>query len=78
MPFGLKNVPATFQRIMENRGLEGNICFVYLDEIIIFGWTKAEHLEWLEQVLDRLAMLGLKIKLTKCSSYRMKLNTWVI
>ena len=69
MPFGLKNAPATFQRTMVIvlRGLEGNICFVYLDDIIIFGRTKQEHLVRLEQVLERLASVGLKIKLPKCS-----------
>ena len=46
MPFGMKNAPAKFQWTMEIvlRGLEKNICFVYLDDIIIFGKTKQEHL----------------------------------
>ena len=47
MPFGLKNAPATFQRMMDHalRGLVGKSCFVYLDDIIVFGSTIQEHNE---------------------------------
>lgn len=39
MPFGLKNSPATFQRVMDNilKGLQNKICLVYLDDIIIYS-----------------------------------------
>ena len=39
MPFGLKSAPSTFRGLI-NRvfvGLIGTRCFVYLDDIIIFG-----------------------------------------
>ena len=44
MPFGLKDAPATFQRMMNTalRGLIGKYCLVYLDDIIIFGSTIQE------------------------------------
>ena len=37
MPFGLKNVPATFQSLMNSvlSGLQGVELFVYLDDIVI-------------------------------------------
>lgn len=39
---------------------------VYLDDLIIFGKTLAEHEERLVKVLDRLQEAGLKISLDKC------------
>lgn len=39
MPFGLRNSPATFQRLMDTvlSGLQGIDCFVYLDDIVIYA-----------------------------------------
>ena len=68
MPFGLTNAPATFQRLM-NEILEGTLgkgIIVYLDDINIYSKTFEEHLEKLEEVLKRLKIAGLKIKLSKC------------
>lgn len=38
MPFGLKNVAATFQRVMDNvlKKLQRKICLNYMDDIILF------------------------------------------
>ena len=47
MPFGLKSAPSTFQRLM-NRvflGMTGSRCFVYLDDVLVFGETLQEHNE---------------------------------
>ena len=63
MSFGLKSAPATFQRMMDTalRGLVGNNCFVYLDDVIIFGSTIQQHNRNLAIVLDKLRNLGLNI-----------------
>ena len=67
MPFGLKNAPATFQRVIDNvlRGLNNEICLVYLDDIIVFSVSLQEHLNNLEAVFQRLKESNLKVQLDK-------------
>ena len=69
MPFGLCNAPGTFQRLMEHvlAGLHWTSCLVYLDDIIIFSQSIADHLQKLREVFVRLQGAGLKIKPSKCS-----------
>ena len=45
MPFGATNAPATFQRLMDSclGELNAQWCIVYLDDIIVFSATPAEH-----------------------------------
>lgn len=76
MPFGLKNAPATFQRMMDTalRGLINKHCFVYLDDIIIFGQSIEEHNSNLAIVLQRLRELGLKIQPDKCEFLKPELE----
>ena len=68
MPFGLKNAPVTFQRLMETilSGLIRNVCLDYLDDIIVTGRTFAEHLANLRRVFLRLREAHLKLKPLKC------------
>ena len=70
MPMGLKNAPATFQRAMNYvlRGLIEVICFVYLDDIIIYGRTLEEHFKNLSLLLQRLKEHGMKLQSDKCES----------
>lgn len=46
MPFGLKNAPATFQRVMDHvlNGQLGPICFKYEDDVIILSASLQEHI----------------------------------
>ena len=56
LPFGLNNSPATYQRVRENclGDLHTTICFIYLDDLIIYNDTFEEHLERLEKVFEHL------------------------
>ena len=67
MPFGLCNVPATFQRLMQNCLGKLNLiyCLIYLDDIIMFLQTTEEHLHRLCVVFDRFHEYKLKLKTIK-------------
>jgi len=67
MPFGLRNAPATFQKLVQQvlSGLE-SFTGSYLDDIIIFSNSWSEHLRHIEEVLKRIQSAGLTLKRTKC------------
>jgi len=55
IPFGLKNAPATFQRLMNLvlMGMQGLKCLIYLDDIVIYGASLEDHNKRLEEMLQR-------------------------
>lgn len=67
MPFGMKNAPATFQR-MADQLLEGfqDFACAYLDDIAVYSRTWEDHLKHLSMVLKRLQAAGLTLKPDKC------------
>lgn len=72
MPFGLKNAPATFQKLMNTclSGLQGSRCFVYLDDIVVHSPDLISHIQNLSSVFDRLRSFNLKIQPDKCEFLR--------
>ena len=76
MPFGLCNAPGIFQRTMERvlHGLVGEICLVYLDDVVVFGKTKEEHALNLRLVLERFRDHNLTLKPSKCSFSKVALK----
>ena len=54
LPFGLCNGPATFQRLMNIllAGTRWHDRLVYLDDIIVLGWSSSEHLHNLAKVFQ--------------------------
>ena len=67
LPFGVSSAPAIFQRIMESilQGLPQ--VSVYIDDILVTGSTKEQHLRNLDEVLWRLKEAGLRLKRDKCN-----------
>lgn len=66
MPFGLRNAPATFQRLM-NKVLAGQSgCAAYLDDVVVFSDTWDVHVQRLKAVFDRLTEANLTVNLAKC------------
>lgn len=76
LPFGLINSAAGFQRIMMQvlEGLVGEICFVYIDDIVVYGSTFEVHNKNLSVVLQRLSKFKLKVKPSKCHFLKDKIN----
>ncbi len=68
VPFGLKNAPAIFQRVMQEILGEyvGTICEIYIDDVIIFGRTEEEFAERVRLIFDRFRARGVIIKPSKC------------
>lgn len=65
MPFGLKNAPSTFQRLMDSvlRGVDNVL--TYLDDIIIYSTSLQEHIEKCTEVFNRFRVHNLKIQPNK-------------
>ena len=68
IPFGLKNAPATFQRLMDLvlTGLQGTELFVYLDDIVLYANSSEEHEETFNKLMERLSAANLKLQPDKC------------
>ena len=67
MPFGVRNGPATFQRLMD--GLlhqDLDISRVYIDDIAVFSSSWEAHCRDLARVFSRLRQAGLTANLSKC------------
>lgn len=67
MPFGLCNAP-TFERLMEKilRKFISKICFVYLDDVIVYGKTFEEMLQNSRKVFDCFREANSKVNPEKC------------
>jgi len=67
LPFEVASAPAIFQKTMNQilREVDGVIC--YMDDILITGSMKEEHMDRLHQVLERLQEHGTHVKKSKCA-----------
>ncbi|RDX85379.1 Retrovirus-related Pol polyprotein from transposon 17.6, partial [Mucuna pruriens] len=72
MPFGLKNIGATYQRLVDKifEGLIGGDVEVYVDDMVVKSSTAADHYRALGRVFQMLRRHQLKLNPEKCSFER--------
>ena len=60
MPFGLKNVGATYQRLVTKmfRPLLGSTMEVYIDDMLVKSKQRSDHAAHLQQIFDLLRQYG--------------------
>ncbi|MBW0538239.1 hypothetical protein O181_077954 [Austropuccinia psidii MF-1] len=78
MPFGIKNAPAHFQRMMDTifqeEKLEGWMV-VYIDDIIIYSETWEDHVHYIDRLPSKCTPINLKTSLKKCNFGQQELLT---
>ena len=69
MPFGLKNVDATYQRLMTKifRPLVGRTVEVYIDDIVVKSKIREYHTHHLQEVFHLLRRYDMKLNPSKCA-----------
>ena len=69
MPFGLKNVGATYQRLVNHmfRPQIGRNVEVYVDDILVKSQDEEIHLEDLQETFDTLRQYNMKLNPSKCA-----------
>ncbi|MBW0549827.1 hypothetical protein O181_089542 [Austropuccinia psidii MF-1] len=70
MPFGIKNAPSHYQRMMNTifpTELSEGWLIIYIDDIIICSDSWSLHLERLARVLHKAEEVNMKISLKKCN-----------
>ncbi|KAE8186621.1 hypothetical protein CF336_g6911 [Tilletia laevis] len=69
VPFGLRNAPAVFQRLMDRllAALRWRHAVVYIDDIVVASRSVEEHVWALDQLLTRARAFGLKFGPAKCT-----------
>jgi hypothetical protein len=68
MPFGLRNGPPIFQRVMQ--GILAPylwlFCLVYIDDIVVYSRNYEEHIDHLDKVLGAIEGTGVTLSPAKC------------
>jgi Reverse transcriptase (RNA-dependent DNA polymerase) len=69
VPFGIRNGPAAFQRLLDSvlAGPTFECCLLYLYDIIVYSKTFDEHLLSLDKGLTAIRSAGLKLNAKNCA-----------
>jgi len=70
MPFGLRNVRATYQRMMNkvyDKKLLGDILEVYMDDKIVKSQEEVDHAAHLERVFEQTRKYNMRLNPDKCT-----------
>ncbi|KAH8338725.1 hypothetical protein KR074_003729 [Drosophila pseudoananassae] len=72
LPFGLKNAGSIFQRAIDDvlREEIGKICYVYVDDVIIFSENETEHVKHIDKVLKRLLDANMRVAREKTKFFK--------
>ena len=67
MPFGISSAPGIFQRTIETllKDLPGVVA--YIDDLLVTGSNKEQHLQNLDRVMTHLESAGVTLKRSKCA-----------
>ena len=74
LPFGLKNAPSDFSRIMSMILSEFKFVEIYLDDITVHSKSVEEHICHLRQVFDTLSGVKLRLNPEKCVFFAKKIK----
>jgi len=68
MPFGLKNVGATYQRLMDRvlAPMLGRNVQAYVDDMVVTSQQREQHVADLEELFTTIAKYRLKLNPEKC------------
>ena len=76
MPFGVKTAPAAFQRLIQQvfAPVHGRGVLCYIDDIILYSMTDAEHFQLLRQVFQLLNKAHLSLHPNKCLLFQSSIH----
>lgn len=72
VPFGLNVAPSSFTRMMTIAfsGLSPEQAFIYMDDLIVIGYSDNQHIRNLTQVFETCKKYNLKLNPLKCEFFR--------
>jgi hypothetical protein len=65
VPFGLKNVPQAFQRVLTQILSECSNCVPYIDDVLIYSPDYEQHVQDVKKVVDTLTRYSLRVNFKK-------------